>query len=96
MSLLFCRLFPKKALAFRPWQKDLLSNKSKFGKGNTAHFEDEGTLGHARTLVSKEEPDVMHILEQQSDYFQKSEPLKLTEFKFFSTSNVLSADNSAW
>ena len=46
-------------------------NKSKFGKGSTDHFTDEGTLGHARTLVSKEEPDIMHVLEQQSDYFQK-------------------------
>jgi hypothetical protein len=46
------------------------SNQSKFGKGSADHF-DESTLGHARTLVSKEEPDVMHILEQQSDYWQK-------------------------
>jgi hypothetical protein len=46
------------------------SNASKFGKGSADHF-DESTLGHVRTLVSKEEPDVMHILEQQSDYFQK-------------------------
>jgi hypothetical protein len=69
-------------------------NKSKFGKGNTAHFEDEGTLGHARTLVSKEEPDVMHILEQQSDYFQKSEPLKLTEFNLERWKNQIAKNES--
>lgn len=47
------------------------SNKEKFGRGSTDHFENEGTLGHSRILVSNEEPDVMHILEQQSDYYQK-------------------------
>jgi hypothetical protein len=53
------------------------SNSSKFGKGSADHF-DESTLGHARTLVSKDEPDVMHILEQQSDYYQKN-PLNKAE-----------------
>ena len=41
-----------------------------FGGGSGAHF-DETTLGHSRILVSGEEPDVMHILESQSDYYQK-------------------------
>ena len=45
-------------------------NKNKFGKGDTAHFDDEGTLGHARTLTSQTEPDIMHVLESQSDYYQ--------------------------
>jgi hypothetical protein len=53
------------------------SNSSKFGRGSADHF-DENTLGHSRTLVSKEEPDVMHILEQQSDYYQKN-PLNKAE-----------------
>ena len=47
------------------------SNSSKFGKGSADHF-DESTLGHARTLVSRDEPEVMHIIEQQSDYYQKA------------------------
>jgi hypothetical protein len=54
-------------------------NPSQFGAGDARHFDDT-TLGHARTLVSKEEPDVMHILEQQSDYFQnleKGKPIDL-------------------
>jgi hypothetical protein len=54
-------------------------NPSQFGAGDARHFDDT-TLGHARTLVSKEEPDVMHILEQQSDYFQnleKRQPIDL-------------------
>lgn len=50
------------------------SNKEKFGRGSTDHFENEGTLGHSRILVSNEEPDVMHILEQQSDFYQKHSP----------------------
>ena len=54
------------------------SNQSKFGKGSADHF-DESTLGHARTLVSKEEPDVMHFLEQQSDYWQKGGKQKLID-----------------
>lgn len=50
------------------------SNKDKFGRGSTDHFENEGTLGHSRILVSNEEKDVMHILEQQSDFYQKNSP----------------------
>lgn len=53
------------------------SNKDKFGYGSTDHFKNEGTLGHSRILVSKEEPDVLHILEQQSDYYQKDQYSKL-------------------
>jgi hypothetical protein len=55
------------------------NNPSQFGAGNATHFDDT-TLGHARTLVSKDEPDVMHILEQQSDYWQnleKGKPIDL-------------------
>jgi hypothetical protein len=50
------------------------SNKYKFGRGSTDHFENEGTLGHSRILVSNEEPNVMHVLEQQSDFYQKHSP----------------------
>lgn len=53
------------------------SNKEKFGRGSTDHFENEGTLGHSRILVSNEEKDVMHVLEQQSDFYQKDQHSKL-------------------
>jgi hypothetical protein len=59
------------------------SNPIKFGRGSADHF-DSATLGHARTLVSKEEPDVMHFLEQQSDYWQKlgkQKPIDLEKYK---------------
>ena len=55
----------------------VFSNKNKFGFGSNAHFSDD-TLGHSRILVSNEEPDVMHILESQSDYYQKGIP-KITK-----------------
>lgn len=55
----------------------VFSNKNKFGFGSDAHFSDD-TLGHSRILVSNEEPDVMHILESQSDYYQKGIP-KITK-----------------
>ena len=76
------------------------SNSSKFGRGSAEHF-DENTLGHARTLVSREEPDIMHILEEQSDYWQKlgkqkqfdleryKEVLKRNEDSYFEDLEVL-------
>ena len=50
----------------------IFSNREKFGRGDTRHFDDPATLGHTRTLVSKQESDIMHILESQSDFFQNS------------------------
>lgn len=46
------------------------SNRNSFGRGSADHFSDD-TLGHARTLVTQQEPDIMHFLEEQSDFFQK-------------------------
>lgn len=49
------------------------SNEEKFGKGimgNENHYE-LPVLAHARTMTTKEEPNIMHFLEQQSDYWQK-------------------------
>ena len=57
------------------------SNKEKFGRGDTKHFTDPATLGHTRTLVSKEEPDIMHILESQSDFYQGSGKTPLEKLK---------------
>ncbi len=67
--------YPKKAeyeklLSEMPETKTLTyENIDKFGKGDARHYSNS-TLAHTRTLVSKEEPDVMHYLEQQSDYWQ--------------------------
>ena len=47
------------------------SNEEKFGRGSAEHF-DENTLGHSRYLVSNEEPDIFHVLESQSDFYQKN------------------------
>jgi len=47
------------------------SNEEKFGRGSSDHF-DENTLGHSRVFVSPEEPDVFHVLESQSDFYQKN------------------------
>jgi hypothetical protein len=51
-------------------------NKNMFGIGSTQHFENEGALGHSRIFVSKNEPKIMHVLEQQSDYYQNNNILK--------------------
>lgn len=37
--------------------------------GNPRHY-DTNTLGHSRTFISNEEPDVMHVMESQSDWGQ--------------------------
>lgn len=38
--------------------------------GNNRHYS-QNTLGHSRTYTSKEEPDVMHVMESQSDWGQQ-------------------------
>lgn len=55
------------------------SNKSKLGIGSNEHFINDGTLGHARVLVSKEEPKTMHVLESQSDYYQKNKTAEIAD-----------------
>lgn len=47
------------------------SNEEKFGRGSSDHF-NENTLGHSRVFVSPEEPNVFHVLESQSDFYQKN------------------------
>lgn len=62
----------QKLLSLSPLENEtfIFSNKEKFGRGDTKHFDDPATLGHTRTLVSREEPDVMYLLESQSDFYQ--------------------------
>lgn len=47
------------------------SNEEKFGRGSSDHY-NENTLGHSRYLISNEEPNVFHVLESQSDFYQKN------------------------
>ena len=39
-------------------------------KGNAAHY-DPTTLGHSRTYTTLEEPNVLHVMESQSDWAQR-------------------------
>lgn len=60
-----------KQLTPRENKSIVFENKEQFGIGDATHFSDRGTLGHSRYMVTNEEPDVYHLLENQSDYFQK-------------------------
>ena len=63
-------------------QTIVYSNKSEFGEGSAKHFPDtKEALGHARTLVTQEEPEIMHILESQSDWAQGDGASVLQRFK---------------
>jgi uncharacterized membrane protein (UPF0127 family) len=48
----------------------ILGNKSKFGRGSSAHGNPEETLGHAHFLRDAETPDVLTVTQIQSDAFQ--------------------------
>lgn len=58
------------------WQKEGLPKTNTFtfespriGIGNDKHY-DYGTLGHSRTYTTQEEPDILHVMESQSDWGQ--------------------------
>jgi hypothetical protein len=71
----FKNTYPKKAeyeklLTEIPETKTFTyQNIDKFGKGDARHYND-AALAHTRTMISKEEPDIVHFIEQQSDYWQ--------------------------
>jgi len=48
----------------------ILGNKSKFGRGSSAHNNPEETLGHIHFLRDAETPDVLTVTQIQSDAFQ--------------------------
>jgi len=48
----------------------ILGNKSKFGRGSSAHGNPDETLGHAHFLRDAETPDVLTVTQIQSDAFQ--------------------------
>jgi len=62
----------KKLLENLPLENEtiIFKNTEGFGKGNTKHFDDPATLGHTRIYVSPENPETMHVLESQSDFYQ--------------------------
>jgi len=62
----------KKELATLPLENQtlILGNKSKFGRGSSAHGNPEATLGHAHFLRDAETPDVLTVTQIQSDAFQ--------------------------
>ena len=45
-------------------------NKERFGGGANTHFNNTDDLGHTRSFVSNQEPDVFHVIEAQSDFYQ--------------------------
>tara|TARA_R110002126_G_scaffold266759_1_gene410101 strand:+ start:5640 stop:7859 length:2220 start_codon:yes stop_codon:yes gene_type:complete len=47
-------------------------NPTRFGEGANKHFNNADDLGHTRSFVSNEEPDVFHVMEAQSDFYQAS------------------------
>ena len=48
----------------------ILGNKSKFGRGSSAHGNPDETLGHIHFLRTSETPDVLTVTQIQSDAFQ--------------------------
>ena len=48
----------------------ILGNKGKFGRGSSAHWNPEETLGHIHFLRDAETPDVLTVTQIQSDAFQ--------------------------
>lgn len=47
-------------------------------KGSAAHY-DSSTLGHSRTYTTSEEPNVLHVLESQSDWAQATSTSTMDE-----------------
>ena len=47
----------------------LFNNSDQLGPGDSKHFE-SAPYGHARYLVTNEEPNVFHSIENQSDFYQ--------------------------
>jgi hypothetical protein len=48
----------------------ILSNKTKFGKGSSAHGNPDETLGHIHYLIDSETPDIITATQLQSDALQ--------------------------
>lgn len=57
------------------YNRSITYSNPKLIGGDARHF-DYNTLGHTRAFISKAEPDVYHVLESQSDFFQRGDPAK--------------------
>ena len=64
--------FNKSMLSKLPLENQtlILGNKSKFGRGSSAHGNPDETLGHIHFLRDGETPDVLTVTQIQSDAFQ--------------------------
>jgi hypothetical protein len=62
----------KQGQKYKPLENQtlILGNKSKFGRGSSAHGNPEETLGHIHFLRDAETPDVLTVTQIQSDAFQ--------------------------
>lgn len=62
----------KQGQKYKPLENQtlILGNKSKFGRGSSAHGNPDETLGHIHFLRDAEAPDVLTVTQIQSDAFQ--------------------------
>jgi hypothetical protein len=49
-------------------------SSSRIPRGSAKHY-DANTLGHSRTYTTADEPDVLHVMESQSDWAQSKAPI---------------------
>lgn len=47
-------------------------------KGNTRHYQGD-PIGHSRTYTTAEEPDILHVMESQSDWAQHSKEFRIRQ-----------------
>lgn len=60
---------------------------SKIPIGNATHY-NNNTLGHSRTYTTTTEPNILHVMESQSDWGQKSKISNLTKFEKEAIKNI--------
>ncbi len=59
----------KKYRSFVPGSETYTFSSPRIPNGSAKHY-DANTLGHSRTYTSTDEPDVLHVMESQSDWAQ--------------------------
>ena len=61
-------------------------------KGDARHY-DDSTLGHSRTYTTPQEPDVLHVMESQSDWGQSGiEKRKIDAAEFYRRERLIQND----
>lgn len=53
----------------------ILYESPRIPDGSAKHYNDN-TLGHSRTYITEDEPDVLHVMESQSDWAQNYKPIR--------------------